>query len=407
MKKIIISIMTLFAISTGVMSQNALTVDDIWLPQNGQATLTVNFQFDAADTYASYQFNLELPSDLEFVMEEGTNAKYVGGDCHDGHSITANLNEGLLKVTGLSGGKTLKGTSGILLQFTIKPKTSGLTIGHEYSCFIKDIVLATKDAAQIKPDDSNFKVTITQYTILDETSTIAPTAESGVDILVKRTIKANEWSTICLPFAMSEAQVKAAFGNDVLLGDFTGYTPTKDGSNVTAITVNFNDATAIEANHPYIIKVSSAITEFTADGVTIDPQEAIVSFGTTTTTGSGKNKVETYHPNDFIGTYIADFNFYIEAKSYPLFLNGNKFWYATENSMHMKAFRAYFDFDDYLPEAETSAPIFISYNNDITGIKNIQRTAEDGKYYNLNGQHVENLRKGQIYIKNNKKMVVK
>ena len=255
-------------------------------------------------------------------------------------------------------------------------------------------------------DDVTFtvKVVNAHSVVLDENSTTAPVAATGVNVTVNRTINANEWSTICLPFAMSEAQVKAAFGNDVQLGDFTGYTPTYDGSeNVTAITVNFNDVTAIEANHPYIIKVSSAITEFTADGVTIDPQEAIVSFGTTT--GSGKNKV--YHPSDFIGTYVADFNFYNDATSYPLFLSGNKFYYATENTKHMKAFRAYFDFDDYMPEADiTSAPIFISFNNDVTGIQNIQRTAEDGKCYNLNGQRVVSPKKG-LYIKNGKKVVVK
>jgi hypothetical protein len=73
----------------------------------------------------------------------------------------------------------------------------------------------------------------------------------------------------------------------------------------------------------------------------------------------------------------------------------------------MKAFRAYFDFDDYLPEAETSAPIYISFDNDITGIKNIQRAVSDDRYYNLNGQRVESLKKGDIYIKNNKKVIVK
>ena len=275
MKKIMFSIMALAAISTGVMSQNALTVDDILLPQSGQATLTVNYQFDAADTYASYQFNLELPSDLEFVMEEGTNAEYVEGECHNGHTVTANLNEGLLKVTGLSGGKTLIGTSGILLQFTIKPKTSGLTIGHEYSCSIKDIVLATKDAEQIKPDDSNFKVTISQYTILEETSTTAPTAQSNVDVLVRRTSKANEWSTICLPFAMTAEQVKTAFGDDVVLKDFNGYTTTEDNDeNIVAIEVKFKavDPVVIEDNHPYVIKVSSAISEFTVNDVDIAPE---------------------------------------------------------------------------------------------------------------------------------------
>jgi hypothetical protein len=392
MKKIMFSIITLLAISTGVMSQNALTVDDILLPQTGQATLTVNFQFDAADTYASYQFNLELPSDLEFVMEEGTHAEYFMGDCHNGHTVTANLNEGLLKVAGLSSGKTLKGTSGILLQFTIKPKTSGLTIGHEYNCTIKDIVLTTKDA-QIKPDDSNFKVTISQYTILDETSTIAPTASSGVDVLVKRTIKANEWSTICLPFAMTKAQVEEAFGDDVKLKDFTGYETIDEGKNTIGITVNFTSVTAIEKNHPYVIKVSNAISEFTVNNVEIDP----ISAPTVATIERTKKQW-----SELIGTYIA--NTVIDENC--LFLSGNKFWYSN-GSTKMKAFRAYFDFYDVLTEVE-EASARIGFNFDeTTGINEVHGNANVEGTYDLQGRKVEEPANKGLYIVNGHKVVIK
>lgn len=398
MKKIMFSIITLLAISTGVMSQNALTVDDILLPQTGQATLTVNFQFDAADTYASYQFNLELPSDLEFVMEEGTHAEYFMGDCHNGHTVTANLNEGLLKVAGLSSGKTLKGTSGILLQFTIKPKTSGLTIGHEYNCTIKDIVLATKDA-QIKPDDSNFKVTISQYTILDENSTQAPTAATGVDVLVKRTIKANEWSTICLPFAMTEAQVKAAFGDDVLLKDFNGIKSTTEGDDIVGIEVKFNNVTAIEANHPYLIKVSSAISTFTVDDVDITPVNTPIVNKNPKVIEIGEDI--TIVRNSFKGTYVAN----TTVPNNNLFLSNNKFWYST-GSTKMKAFRAYFYFYDELSDKTANARIGFNFDDDVTGIKEVHGNANVEGTYDLQGRKVEEPAKG-LYIVNGKKVVKK
>ena len=401
--------MTLLAMAGTSMAQsNALSVADITLPQNSTATLTVSFQFDVPDTYTGYSFNLELPSELEFVMDEGTDVACTKGSCHDAsHSVTANLDEGLVKVAGLSlSSKPLIGTSGVLLTFTIKPVGTP-TVGQTYTGTIKDILIVPVEGTKQNLANSTFTVTIGEpadlRTILDETSTTAPEAATGVDIRVKRTINANEWSTICLPFAMTEAQVTAAFGDDVELGDFIGYTPTYESEIVKAIAVNFDNVTAIEANHPYIIKVSSAITEFTADGVTIEPDDAIVSFGNTT--GSGKNKV--YHPADFIGTYVADFDFYNEATSYPLFLSGNKFWYATENTKHMKAFRAYFDLDDYMPEAELAeAPIFISFNDNVTAIRSIEQGGDDDRYYNLNGQHVTNVKKG-LYIKNGKKVVIK
>ena len=93
----------------------------------------------------------------------------------------------------------------------------------------------------------------------------------------------------------------AAFGDDVQLADFTGC----DVDDTTGdIRVNFSDVTAIEANHPYIIKVSEPVTEFFADGVDITPEEEPYIDRDEETTGSGRNKKTTY--NSFIGTYVAE-----------------------------------------------------------------------------------------------------
>ena len=242
--------------------------------------------------------------------------------------------------------------------------------------------------------------------VLDETSTTAPENANGVDVRVKRTINAGEWSTICLPFAMSQAQCQAAFGSDVQIGDFTGYTY---NSGENRLTVNFSSVTAIAANHPYIIKVASAVTEFTVDGVDVNPvDDPRVSFRTS------NKKLK-----DFVGTYVADFDFYEEAKHIPLFLSGNQFWYATESTKHMKAYRAYFDFVDMLSEAD-AARIALVFG-ETTAIDNaplgpqgrlpeleLTMDNEAGAIYDLSGRKVANgqLKKG-VYVKNSKKVVVK
>lgn len=394
MKKLF-SLLSVLAICSFVNAQT-ISVEDVVVLQ-GSTTGSFTISANVGDAvYTGFEFTISFPKDKGFTSINKATAAWENGAIMFG-----DLTAGTTDFSGLTTGegKIVDGELGTV-TFNVDPTIA--TGDYEVSITNFTFMDGTN---YIPANNVTFTVTVTDRLTLDETATVAPAAATGVNVLVKRTINANEWSTICLPFAMDATQVKAAFGNDVKLGDFTGYTPTYDaGNNVTAITVNFNDATSIEANHPYIIKVSSAITEFTADAVTIDPQEAIVSFGTTT--GSGKSKV--YHPSDFIGTYVADFDFYNEANSYPLFLHANKFYYATNKTMHMKAFRAFFDLDDYLPEAEDSgAPVFISFDNETTGIENIQRTAGDDRYYNLNGQHVENLKKGQIYIKNNKKVVVK
>ena len=51
----------------------------------------------------------------------------------------------------------------------------------------------------------------TTRVLLDETSPDAPEVSNGaVDVRVLRTIKANEWSTICMPFAMTAEQIDEA-----------------------------------------------------------------------------------------------------------------------------------------------------------------------------------------------------
>ena len=390
------SIMALFAISAGVMAQNSLSVSNIQLPKTDVATLTVNFQFDKADTYTGYQFDLELPEQLEFVLDENSTVpKYEMGECHDDHTLSTNMKDGVLTILASSMTTSpLKATSGILLKFTIKAASNDLVIGTIYECSIKNIKITDGNGAKTELDASTFNVTISKYTILDETSTVAPTAKTGVDVLVKRTIKANEWSTICLPFAMTEAQVKEAFGDDVKLGDFTGYDVKDEGE---TITVNFTDVTptTIEANHPYIIKLSAPVTEFTVDGVDIDPQDAEINKGT------------SRKPKAFIGNYVAG----TEVENGCLFLNNNKFWYSV-GTTKIKAFRAYFNFFDLLPDfeenyAEAPAITFGFNNGGVTGIESISNgMSTNDSYYNLNGQRVETPRKG-LYILNNKKVVVK
>lgn len=396
MKRIMFSIMALFAISAGVMAQNSLSVSNIQLPKTDVATLTVNFQFDKADTYTGYQFDLELPEQLEFVLDENSTVpKYEMGECHDDHTLSTNMKDGVLTILASSMTTSpLKATSGILLKFTIKAASNDLVIGTIYECSIKNIKITDGNGAKTELDASTFNVTISKYTILDETSTVAPTAKTGVDVLVKRTIKANEWSTICLPFEMSEAQVKEAFGDDVKLGDFTGYDVKDEGE---TITVNFTDVTptTIEANHPYIIKLSAPVTEFTVDGVDIDPQDAEINKGT------------SRKPKAFIGNYVAG----TEVENGCLFLNNNKFWYSV-GTTKIKAFRAYFNFFDLLPDfeenyAEAPAITFGFNNGGVTGIESISNgMSTSDSYYNLNGQRVETPRKG-LYILNNKKVVVK
>ena len=399
-------LMTMFLAMTGMASaQNALTVADFTLPQNG-GTITVNLTLDEAGVYTSYQFKVVTPAGIAYVVDSDKDAECELSAGHAAsHSATAHWNESerVLGV-GVASMKTALFT-GQNLSIKIPVAATTLAAGTSVNFTIKEIAFIKQTGAKVYLDDVTFKATIEApadgRTVLDELSATVPEAASGVDVRVKRTLAAGVWNTICLPFAMSAEQVTAAFGPEVQLGDFNGIESTYDEAeeNIIGIQVNFNDATAIEANHPYIIKVKDAISEFTVDGVDITPTEGLsVDKDEYSYTVKGKTY---YMYNSFVGTFVAN----TEVPENCLFLNSNMFYYST-GATTMKAFRAYFDFYDILSEVE-NAEARISFaiaEDQATGISNVKREAEgDDKYYNLKGQRVEKPGKG-IYIFKGKKV---
>lgn len=387
---------------------DAIYVESATIPAGSQQTLSVRMKNSIE--VQTIQFDLYLPEGLSFVANEDSewmtaSKERINKFNYFESSIQA---DGALRLLAQATTTNIAVGDGEIAKVIVSADAS-MALG-DYPVIVKKILLVSKDNTSKEVDAVSTSITIGEPAdtriVLDEISTTAPEDSDGaVDVRVKRTINANEWSTICLPFAMTEAQVKAAFGEGVQLGDFTGYDTTKEGDEVVCITVNFDVVTAIEANHPYIIKVSDKVTEFTVDGVTIEPEDnPSVSFGYTT----GKKPV-VYHPKDFNGTYVADFDFYNDATSYPLFLSGNKFYYATDKTMHMKAFRAYFDFDDYLPEAAVAASrVTMNFNSEAADIHDniLRETTSDDRYYDLQGRQIENgrLPKG-LYIVNGKKVI--
>ena len=239
--------------------------------------------------------------------------------------------------------------------------------------------------------------------VLDENGTETIEAAQHTNVLVKRTIHAGEWSSICLPFAMTESQVRACFGDDVQLANFTGCESTYDqaGENIVGLTVTFENAPAMEANHPYIIKVSGDITKFKLAGVDVAPGEANASVGCNGKTEGGETRY-----NRFVGTYHAA----TEVPALCLFLSGNKFWYSTGKTK-MKAFRAYFDFYYVLSsvtEENAGARIAMSFDDTVTNIcenEDANRGTRGGAIYNLRGQRLSKPGKGLHIIDG--KLVIK
>lgn len=410
MIKTFISICTMLAFASSALAEDTFSVDNVTLPLNGEADVVVRFNLDAGSTCSGYTFWLQVPDELAFVTYEKNSKTYItytAGDCYDETpTITPNIDGGYLKVGCLTANSDpLNKQNGILVTFRIKANAT-VSVGDIFTGTLTKSTISAENGQVHDVANTTFTITIgtpaDSRTILDETSTAVPESATGVDIRVKRTILANEWSTICLPFAMSETQVKNAFGNDVQLGEFEGTDPEFDAAdNVVGIKVNFSNATAIEANHPYIIKVSTSITEFTLDNVDIaaDENVAYIEFD------NGKSGARRVVYSGFYGTYHAG----TVLDKFTLFLSDNKFWYS-KGLTKMKAFRAYFDFLDVLTAVEDaySSRISMSFDNEITGIKNLNynNNQNDNRFYDLQGRRVVEPGRG-IYVKEGKKVIVK
>lgn len=203
-------------------------------------------------------------------------------------------------------------------------------------------------------------------------------------VKLNRTLVADKWNTLCVPFAISEEEIKANFGEGTLVEKFDA---------VNGNTVNFANATSIEAGVPYLIKPTVAGTTYTFNGKE-------VSADTPKTEGNADVTFKgIYSPTDITN------NGTVKAAGVT---EGGKVLFVNPGSQ-TKAFRCFFTISDNA--SITPAMLKISIKGVETAINSIvmdNSNATDNAVYNLQGQRVNgnSLTKG-IYIKNGKKFAVK
>ena len=407
MKKIIIPILMLclgYAGMTKAANTDISTLNNIIYvePFNAAAGAQVQMSIKMKNSAAirGFQFDLFLPDGVTAV--KSAKGKILASltenrlPDEDEHTLTlSEQGDGSIRfLCGSLADETFTGTDGEIATLTIS--IDGGVANGNYPVYLKNMKLTETDISNFYETESietTLMVGGKSYTILDETSTVAPTAASGVDVKVKRTIKANSWSTICLPFAIPAEKLTAAFGAGVEVKDFTSWSSTEDAGDIVGITIGFTAVTAMEANHPYLIKVANAITAeegFTVDGVDIAPEaEPTKQVGTT-------KKTRGY----FYGTYVAN----TTVPEYNLFISNDRFYYSN-GSTKMKAFRGYFELYDYLSSLDEAGARISILDEDVTGIANVKTlSVESRDYYDLQGRKVENPGKG-LYINNGRKVV--
>lgn len=396
MKKYLLTLLSFFTIQTIVFATNTVEVKPLSISKGGTAKLEI--QLENSDEIKAFQFNLVLPDGITVTNVEKSE-RLPDGIVLDYNALsTANT----YRIIGYQYGNTaFSGTSGCFVYVTLSA-SDALTVGSNLTGNISEISLTVIPTAEYEAEGSTFEITIVEpadpWITLDENSTTLPEASDGeTAIKVKRTLKANQWNTICFPFAMTAAQVYEAFGEDVQVANFESYEVL---DNLTGINVVFGDAGldkwGLVANYPYIIKTSKDLTEFIVTS-RIEPDEDNAYTEYAEGRGPSRNVYGTFY-----GTLKAGG----KVPANCLFLNGGDFWYSTGQS-NIKAFRGYFEFVDVLASLETAnSKVKMVFRGETTDIKDVTVETANDDMYDLQGRRIVNPDKG-IYIKNGKKVVIK
>lgn len=225
-------------------------------------------------------------------------------------------------------------------------------------------------------------------------------AKNNATVTLTKPLKANVWNAICLPFSMTEQQVRNAFGENARIAEFKKV----DESGKKAVaSFGMHYYQLITAGKPCLIKPSQVNDTYNIKGVTIDAEKAL-------TIADSKKKF------DFVGTYARTT---MPVNSHFLGSNDGKLYYITADK-EISGLKAFFK-----PVSTSNAKLSIAFDstdndfdNNTTGIEAIKdymdqdaaNSSANKGIYNINGQFMGTnpaiLPQG-IYVKNGKKFIVK
>lgn len=391
----------------------------------GTATVTATYAGD--DTYAKAEasytvkivdpnasevtFDFSKPGDYDFEVPTNGNGVNIEGKSivsgivsltvkHDGDTksrfwntngvITYRLYDGTINTVSVPEGYVITA-----IAVTAADKKKLITIGENTdnsdwtgSAQAVDIT-GTGKAVLTSMTVTYSKVATTTSLPLDETTTaedaktlLGANLNKTVNVTINRTLVANKWNTLCLPFDVTAEQIKNILKAEGMVREY------KDQ---TADCINFQAAETMTAGVPYLIKPTEEVKGLTFEGVKITATEGVAK---------GAEAGSTDESLSICGVLGAKA---LSTDGSELFLNAaGKFVAPAEGKQTMRGFRAYF-------MSMLGAGAKINIDGETTGINSIETEATvNGKVYNLNGQYVGNslngLKKG-IYVVNGKKVI--
>ena len=274
-------------------------------------------------------------------------------------------------------------------EVVITERTDGNLISQTY--IITGVKKETKIKFQQKTTSDYFYIDdvkviklgeITLNDQINSSEAIAANNETSCTVKTERTLKANIWNTLCLPFNVDKDLLEATFDTNVELRVFEEYDD-------ATYTMKFKtpENNSIAAGTPFLIKVNAEIKDPTFTGVTISDIAAQANGN------DGVSFVGTYSPvelnTDGTNLFITTVNELAKPTT-----TGNK----------MPGLRAYI----VVPENFNTSSARLFLDDEATSINSIetQKATNNATLYNLQGQRVKHPRSG-LYIKNNKLTIIR
>ena len=239
--------------------------------------------------------------------------------------------------------------------------------------------------------DADATVSCAIGVLLKETSnhidqTLATYKDRTVTVFLSRKLQNNGWNTLCLPFDVSEDELRQRYGANTRLEKLTGITTDADGT----CTLSFTMATGVEAGKCYLIQPTTAedfTYQFDYKTLRTDPIPTTLSSsdGSYTFSFIGSFARTTIDGNDTSkGTYFTQNNkIYKVAQGRTIVMNGFRCWIETSK-----------------PNMLTKANIIHSDGStSIARIVSIGTTEDNHRIYDLQGIETTNPQPNHIYIK--------
>ncbi|TFH76062.1 hypothetical protein [Segatella hominis] len=232
-------------------------------------------------------------------------------------------------------------------------------------------------------------------------------AKDNAMVTLTKPLKANVWNAICLPFSMTEQQVRNTFGEDARIAEFK---KVDNSGNKAVALFGMHYYQLITAGKPCLIKPSQVNENdtYTIKGVTIDAEQAL--------TIEDSNKMF-----NFVGTYAST---NMPVNSHFLGSTDGKLYYITK-AKDISGLKAFLKPVDNTSASTGNAKLSIAFDktdnspdNNTTGIEAIKdymdqdaaNSSANKGIYNINGQFMGTnpaiLPQG-IYVKDGKKFIVK